>query len=266
MGEFVKKKVAKKTKSTAKVKPKTKLKAQSKVAPKAKTKDKAKVKAGVKTKVSKKIKSVAKPKMKDAKAKPSQSPRKLSLKKTSKRKKVFEPRSVRTPFTGKRQKVFPQISTERPGGFPALTPELPENYGLNRLVLMAKNPSTLYLYWELTPQLLADKAQQKNQYEDYQEAIRLHWPVRSLFDMNAAILPVSFNLRHVYLPTVNFASEYHVEIGWLGSSGNFISLLESNPVAKIGNAVGNKVEKNLGMSSAQYSKKPKILPEVGITK
>lgn len=127
-----------------------------------------------------------------------------------------------------RPKSFQQLPVEKPFGFPDEIPELPENYHRDRLVLMSKEPEYLFSYWEITPELLAEKEMEKHDDEEYREVFKLNWPARSLFDLNFALLPISFASRRWYLRSPFPGLTFHADLGWLGNHGHFIPIISSN--------------------------------------
>ncbi len=135
---------------------------------------------------------------------------------------------AKTPASAKRPKAFAPRDVARGFGFPADAPELPELYGEDRLVLMAKDPEYLFAYWEVTPELQAEGRKAMLQGEEYREALRLNWNARDLFDANYLLLPVTHAARKWYMRVPFSGIAYHVEIGWLSNQGHFISLLTSN--------------------------------------
>lgn len=136
--------------------------------------------------------------------------------------------TARSPASSKRPKAFAPRDVARGFGFPAEAPELPEFYGEDRLVLMAKDPEYLFAYWEITPERQAQGRKAMLPGEEYREALRLNWNARDLFDANYLLLPVTHAARKWYMRVPFSGIAYHVEIGWLGSQGHFISLLMSN--------------------------------------
>ena len=215
-------------------------------------------KPGTKTKVAKKAakkavvaksakKPVAKKKAVAAKSKsnPAAKP-KVAAKKTKKAaakvdapkaaKKKSSKSAVKVPAVPKpksaakilRPKSFEQFPAARNHGFPEHAPELPENYLRDRLVLMTQEPDYLFSYWEITTAQLTRKSAEKRVGEEYREALKLNWPPRSLFDQGFVILPVPLSARRWYLQVPFAGLSYQVEIGWLSSKGEFISILTSN--------------------------------------
>jgi len=146
--------------------------------------------------------------------------------------------AVSAPFKGKtkptrpasrRPKSFSGQEAELNFGFPTDTPELPELYGEDRLVLMTKDPEYLFAYWEITPEKRAEGERAKRRNEEYREAVRLNWTARDIFERNFAVLPVALDSRKWYLRVPFSGLAYQIELGWLGESGHFIALMASNP-------------------------------------
>lgn len=129
----------------------------------------------------------------------------------------------------RRPKSFAAPETVHGFGFAPGAPDLPEAYGEDRLVLMAKDPGTLFAYWEITPARTAAAEAAMRPGEEYREVLRLDWTVRELFETNYALLPVSFAARRWYLRVPYPGLTYQLELGWLGSQGHYIPLLQSNP-------------------------------------
>ena len=127
-----------------------------------------------------------------------------------------------------RPKSFALLPAEREYGFPPETPDLPVNFGQDKLVLMTQDPERLFCYWEITPGTLAARELDRHPGEEYGEALRLNWPARSLFDSNFEIRPIDFSARHWYVSVPHPGLNYSVELGLLGNHGHFISILGSN--------------------------------------
>jgi hypothetical protein len=138
------------------------------------------------------------------------------------------PPSPKSPAP-RRPKKFAATEPTRGYGFPDGAPELPENYGEDRLVLMTKDPEYLFAYWEITPGLMAEGEKAKHPGSEYREAMRLNWAARDLFEPNYALLPVSLEARKWYLRVPRPGVSYQMELGWISDQGHFIALLGSNP-------------------------------------
>ena len=183
-------------------------------------KDGVKKAAPAKSKAAPKIKKTVKTKVKVV--------RKAATKKKAAPEKIGTAVKAKTPSKTRRPKSFGQSLVVRGHGFPADAPELPEKYLRDRLVLMTQEPDTLFSYWEITPARLIVKEGEKRKGEEYREVLKLNWAARSLFDENFVLIPVSLAARRWYLRVPFPGVSYQVEIGWLGSSGHFVSILESN--------------------------------------
>ena len=188
-----------------------------------KSKSKAPKKSEVATKP--KIPAGAKPATKRSKKTAVKAAAKKPAKPTAKTAAVKTPNS---PAQVLRPKSFEQIPAAKNHGFPEHIPELPENYLRDRLVLMTQEPDYLFSYWEITTAQLTRKSGEKRKGEQYSDALKLNWPARSLFDQGFVILPVSLSARRWYLQVPFPGLSYQVEIGWLSSKGEFISILASN--------------------------------------
>ncbi len=131
-----------------------------------------------------------------------------------------------------RPKHFPEIPTQQNFGHNAGTPEIPESYGLDRLVILPKDPEWLFSYWELTPHRMENAWKERLSENQYQEALKLTWQPQGLFEPNYVFLPVEFTARKWYLAVPGDTSRsYRLELGWLGENGHFVSLLQSEPTA-----------------------------------
>jgi hypothetical protein len=161
---------------------------------------------------------------------PKVSAKKASVKKSAVKKTAAAPLTTKIgAVKSRRPKTFAARDLARGFGFSADTPDLPELYGEDRLVLMTKDPEYLFAYWEITPERQAAGEKAMRAGEEYREALRLNWTARDLFDANYTLMPVSLAARKWYLRVPYSGIPYQIEIGWLGSQGHFISLLMSNP-------------------------------------
>jgi hypothetical protein len=127
-----------------------------------------------------------------------------------------------------RTKNFQQLPAQSEIGFPDQTPELPNLYSESKLVLMPKDPDYMFSYWELTPELIAEKAKDKAQNGNYRETLKINWESKSLFEPNFTFIPVFFWARKWYFGVPQVGQRYQVELGWLSDNGHFISILPSN--------------------------------------
>ncbi len=127
-----------------------------------------------------------------------------------------------------RTKNFQQLPAQSEIGFPEQTPELPNLYSESKLVLMPKDPDYMFSYWELTPDLIAEKAKARVENGNYRETLKINCESKSLFEPNFTFIPVFFWARKWYFGVPQVGQRYQVELGWLSDSGHFISILPSN--------------------------------------
>ncbi|HEX2613562.1 MAG TPA: DUF4912 domain-containing protein [Fibrobacteria bacterium] len=154
--------------------------------------------------------------------------KKKVAKKAAKKITTKKPAAKKTAPPPRRPKSFAIGEHARNYGFAEGAPELPEAYGEDRLTLMVKDPDYLFAYWEITPERFAQADKTKHAGAEYREAMRLNWEARGLFEANYALMPVSLSARRWYVRVPHSGLSYRLEIGWLGSQGHFISLLDSN--------------------------------------
>ncbi|MCF6148566.1 MAG: DUF4912 domain-containing protein [Candidatus Kuenenia sp.] len=118
---------------------------------------------------------------------------------------------------------------------PPAVPELPENYGENRIVLMPRDPLCLFCYWELQQNKIDNFM--KNLYtlaHDAKLALRVYDVTNILFDGKNANKYFDIELVqwakdwyiHVDEPNRSFC----IDIGFLTSDGTFHPLIRSNTI------------------------------------
>ncbi|MCW3489306.1 DUF4912 domain-containing protein [Dethiobacter alkaliphilus] len=104
---------------------------------------------------------------------------------------------------------------------------LPEAYGIDRLVLLPKNPHTLFVYWEITPGLNQKMQEQHgHSWGKGTLIIRLHdLDMRTNQDME-----INHDADNWYISVDAADRTYYVELGRMLPDGRFISMLTSNTV------------------------------------
>lgn len=143
-----------------------------------------------------------------------------------------QPRQDNPPFdTEFAVEIAPSQAT--PTKMPAM--ELPTRYGTSRMILLARDPSWLYTYWEVSATSI----------EDFQsahgsEAWRLSQPVLRLYDITGIR---SFNGHNansfIDIPISETAENWHIQVnqpnrsffadlGRVLPSGTFVTILRSN--------------------------------------
>ena len=211
-GNKVKSKTVTKSKAKAKVKAKAKTKARAK--PKVKAKVKTKAKAKVKTKPKPKAGVKAKAKVKKtakAKAKPGHAPVQSQG--------WDNGRTIRQKaVAGKYELTAGPVTMP-----PVESMEIPADYGVTRIVAMAKDPTWLFTYWEITAERFMQLEKKfKDEWTKCTMALRVYdRGAVGHFDMN-----ISYEARAWYV-NVAPGGRYQIAIGVLTPGGKFVMIAES---------------------------------------
>lgn len=126
----------------------------------------------------------------------------------------------------------PDVADLLPAESPVLG-TIPWGYGENRVTAMARDPSWIFVYWELTDDALA-RARAELQAPDAECSLRVYDTTYRLFDgtnanwsMDVSIYrPANNHYVHVGRP----GSTFHVDIGVKGRDGRFATITRSGPV------------------------------------
>ncbi len=123
-----------------------------------------------------------------------------------------------------------------PQTFPETSPHLPESYGDDRLVVMARDPLCLFAYWEATSERfealkneVGDDVWQKGQavlkVYDVTDVEGDSGRAKYAFDVS-----ISYDARRWYIHLPDRGRQYVVELGFKFPDGRFLVLLKSNTV------------------------------------
>ncbi|KJS65318.1 MAG: hypothetical protein JL50_16135 [Peptococcaceae bacterium BICA1-7] len=115
-------------------------------------------------------------------------------------------------------------------------PELPRSYGMDRLVLMVRDPYWLYAYWEITATKMDEISSQFSPglWESSRTVLRVYDVTGIDFNGNNALCSFDCSLGsntdewYISVPSAN--RTYCVDIGRVLPDGSFITILRSNPV------------------------------------
>lgn len=121
---------------------------------------------------------------------------------------------------------------------------IPATYGVDRLVLMPKDPHWLFSYWEITSSL---NDTMRATYGDLWEQGRM---VLRLFDLdsgNSHDIHIDIVTDTWYLPVDNADQLYRVELGRLLADGTFVSLLHSNTVRTPRDSISSVIDSHWKM-------------------
>ncbi|MBM4054616.1 MAG: DUF4912 domain-containing protein [Planctomycetes bacterium] len=118
---------------------------------------------------------------------------------------------------------------------PPIIPDLPDNYGENRIVLMQRDPLCLFCYWEIQQNRIDDFM--KSLYplaHDAKPALRMYDVTNILFDGKNANRYFDIELvpgsRDWYIHLKEPNRSFCADVGFLTSAGTFHPLIRSNTV------------------------------------
>lgn len=103
-----------------------------------------------------------------------------------------------------------------------LTGELPDTYQDNKLILLIKNPNSLYAYWDIT----------KNRDQGI-PTLRLYEALSFEGDLKFSFLfdiDISHDAKNWFIDVPKDNCSYYAELGQRMADGSFVSLLKSNIV------------------------------------
>ncbi len=112
---------------------------------------------------------------------------------------------------------------------------LPESYGENHIVAMAKNPEWLYAYWEVTPtrQEEYSRANGPGSWEVSRPLLRVYDVTgREVVDNHALItdIPINDFAKSWYIHVGKPRGVFYIDLGRMKPDGTFITLCRSNKV------------------------------------
>jgi hypothetical protein len=220
----VKAKTKAKTKAKAKAKTKAKTKAKSKAKAKAKVKAKAKTKARTGPSARAKTKAVSKRKAKAKAAKqPPAPPREWDNGRTIRQKAV----------AGKYELTAGPVTMP-----PVESMEIPADYGVTRIVAMAKDPEWLFSYWEIAAERFRQLEKSfGDEWTKCSMALRIHdRGAKGHFDIS-----IGYEARAWYI-NVSPGGRYQVAIGVKTPGGKFVVIAESAIVETPRGRVSDRVD------------------------
>lgn len=103
--------------------------------------------------------------------------------------------------------------------------KLPSAYGIDRLVLLPKNPHWLFAYWEVTAGL---ESKFRKQYGANWDTARLVLRIHDLETGRHREIALDGHADNNYLQVDDADRSYYVEMGRILADGSFISMLISN--------------------------------------
>ncbi len=208
------------------------------------------VKAKAKTKTAAKSPKKAAPKIAKAPAKKPETSKVATSavkhrKSVAKKQKPTAAAKVKTPAKAKAKTLHPQFELEdmaqeakfivgpakmHDESAPEAYPELPGNYGDNKLVFMLRDPYYGFVYWELQQEKIDQGLKTLARSLD---AVRCVLRVHRVDQRDAGAFDVDVDFRSGkhYLPLSPPGARFYAEIGLLDPEGNFVALAMSNTLA-----------------------------------
>lgn len=125
---------------------------------------------------------------------------------------------------------------------------LPESYGENRLVIMARDPLCIFAYWDATPERLAELRQQAGleAWQKGQAILRVYDMTGISGDLSQALssfdVDVSFDARRWYVHVPAPGRSYQMELGFRLPDGRFLAVVGSNRITLPRGAVSTETD------------------------
>ncbi len=123
---------------------------------------------------------------------------------------------------------------------------LPEAYSTGRLVLVARDPHSLYAHWDLTQ---AQQARCNSLSADQRLLIRVHREPRAT--VGVAEVPLDPGVRHCFIQVDRPGGQYTAEIGYYCPDRQWATIATSDPAASPGNRVSQDKSVRLGSMLAE---------------
>jgi hypothetical protein len=127
--------------------------------------------------------------------------------------------------------------------------EIPQCYGDNKIVLMTRDPWTLYSYWEIKKEVedeVKESISQKG-LNASKSVLRIYEVTGEAPELNAQIF-CEYELRNWanswYVHTESEGKQWMAEIGILADNGDFFSLAKSNVVNTPTHKLSDKFDAN----------------------
>jgi hypothetical protein len=121
---------------------------------------------------------------------------------------------------------------------------IPENYAMDRLVILTRDPNWLYCYWELKGGAL-----ERLRFQHSAEVIdNSRWVlrVRGLKDMTHYLVDVDLRVGQWYLKVAP-NSRFTMELGFINQQGDFICVVRGNEAHTPNPAVSNVMDERWGI-------------------
>lgn len=134
---------------------------------------------------------------------------------------------------------------------------IPNGYGDNKIVLMSRDPHTLFSYWEIQAQIKKEvEAKIKSSGHSVCKNVLRVYDVTEDASIPQVImdLEISDNADSWYINGVASGKEWMVDIGFLASSGEFFTLARSNATITPSNKMSEICDEEWMCPKELYSK------------
>ena len=141
----------------------------------------------------------------------------------------------------------------------APTPEPPVSYGVDRIVLLVRDPYWVHVYWDISREtLLRAKGILKDEWYEARSVLRVHDVTGVDFDgqnSNSSVdIPVEGGATNWYINTRVPNRSYCVEIGLLSRSGRFVLLARSNVATTPRDAPSDALDEKWMIPDSEFDK------------
>jgi len=117
--------------------------------------------------------------------------------------------------------------------------KLPSAYGIDRLVLLPKDPHWLFAYWEVTAEL---ENKFRKQYSGDWDTAQLVLRIHDLETGKHREITLNGHADNNYLQVDDADRAYYVEMGRILPDGSFISMLRSNIIRTPRNSISAVID------------------------
>ncbi len=147
--------------------------------------------------------------------------------------------AAKKEIPGTQQIIIEQAKFSHPQGYPARRTELqelPQQYGVDKIILQVRDPWWLHTYWELNKQTIEKfESELKAEFNRSRRALRVYDVSNIIFNGSNAHrffdIPVPEFADNWYIDTGGPGKSWCVDLGLLLPDGRFITMLRSNTVS-----------------------------------
>lgn len=108
---------------------------------------------------------------------------------------------------------------------------LPNEYGRDRFVLLTRDPRWLFAYWEITPETEKKiRAKAGNDIKNARRVLRVYDLESESGAASSFDIQIHSGAKSWYIHLPHDAASWRIEIGYIGESGRFYKIFESNTV------------------------------------